>query len=101
MIEPAATIVLGPVRRAVAPPGEAALRRRHELSADVDPVVCLLKLGQRLNLDRRVADDRQQRLVIPDVALEGRDIEIANDDRRFAKALRPPGHAEAGDRHDR
>src|SRR5579884_3868401 len=69
MVEPAAAVVLGPVRRAIAPPGEAALRRRHELAADVDPVVRLLQPGQRLDLDRRVADDVQQRLVAPDVAL--------------------------------
>src|SRR3954447_9363590 len=45
MVEPAPAVVLRPVRRAVAPPGEAALGRGNEAAADVDPVVCLAEAG--------------------------------------------------------
>src|SRR5438270_2921694 len=93
MIEPAPTVVLRPVRRAIAPPGEAAFGRGHEPSADVDPVVRLLKPGQSLNLDRGVADDSEQRLVTPDVAFERGDVEVADDDGRLVVAFRPAGHA--------
>src|SRR5689334_17203366 len=78
-VEPAAAVVLGPVGRSIAPPGEAALRRGKEASPDVGPVVRLLKPGQRLHLDGRMADDGEQRLVAPDVALERGDVEIADD----------------------
>src|SRR4029079_3517155 len=87
MVEPAPAVVLRPVRRAIAPPGEAALRRGHEAAADVDPVVRLLEPGKCLDLDGRMADDVQQRLVAPDVALERRDVEVAEDDRRLVEAL--------------
>ena len=52
MIEPAPAIVDREVRRAIAPPGKAALGRGHEPPADVDPVVSPLQTGQRLDLDR-------------------------------------------------
>src|SRR5687768_14416053 len=71
MIEAPTAVVPGPVERAVAPPGEAALRCRHELAADVDPLVRLLQPVERLDLDRRMADDVDQRPVAPDVAFEG------------------------------
>ena len=43
VVEAASAIVLGPVGRAIAPPGEAAFGRRHEPAADINPVVRLLK----------------------------------------------------------
>ena len=55
MVEPPAAVVLGPVQRAIAPPGEAALGRGDESAADIDPAVRLLQPRQRLDLDRRVA----------------------------------------------
>ena len=55
MVEPPPTVVLRPVGRAVAPPGEAALRRWHELAADIDPVVSVPQARQRVDLDRPVA----------------------------------------------
>ena len=88
MVEPAAAVVPGPVGRAIAPPGEAALGRGDELAADIDPAVRLLQPAQRLDLDRRVADDVEQRLVAPDVAFERRDVEVADDDGRLAQAFR-------------
>ena len=72
----------GPVGRAVAPPGVEPLRRRMEMAAEIDPVVARLEPGQRLDLDRRVADDVEQLLVAPDVAFERRDVEVADHDRR-------------------
>src|SRR5437762_4798213 len=93
MVEPAPAVVFRPVRRPIAPPGEAAFRRRDEGPADVQPVVRLLQPGQGLDLDRGVADDIQQRLVAPDVALQRRDIEVADDDCRLIEALRPAGHS--------
>src|SRR4051812_44122208 len=93
MVEPAPAVVLRPVRRAVAPPGEAALGSGHEAATDVNPVVRLLQPCQRLDLDRRVADDAQQRLVTPDVAFERGDVEVADDDGRFLEALGPARHA--------
>lgn len=87
MIEPAAAIVPGPVRRAVTPPGEAALRRGNEAAADIVPAMGLLQLRQRIHLDWRVTDDREKRLVVPYVAFERGDIEVADDDRRLAQCF--------------
>ena len=93
MVEPAAAVVLGPVGRAIAPPGEAALGGGHEAAADIDPAMRLLQRRQRFDFDRGVTDDTQQRLVAPDVAFQRRDIEVADDDGWLAKAVRPAGHA--------
>ena len=54
------------------------------MAADVDPVVRLLQPAQRRDLDRRVADDVEQRLVAPHVAFERRDVEVADDESRLA-----------------
>src|SRR5204863_3718637 len=93
MIEPAAAVVLRPVRRTIAPPGEAAFWRGDEMAADVDPLMRLLQPAQRVDLDGRVADNLEQRLVAPDVAFQRRNIEVANDDRRLVEPLRPARHA--------
>ena len=61
MVEPAAAVVLGPVGRAVAPPGETTFRCGHEPAADVDPAMRLLQIAQRFDFDGGVADDAQQR----------------------------------------
>src|SRR4051794_40572787 len=92
MVEPPAAVVLGPVRRAIAPPGVEALGRGVEVAAEGDPVVARLELAQRLDLDRRVADDGEQLLVAPDVAFERSDVEIADHDRRASAGFRPAGH---------
>src|SRR5258705_4780060 len=93
MVEPAPAIVPGPVGRAIAPPSEAALGRWDEAAADVDPVVRLLQPGQRIDLNLRVADDVDQFLVVPYVAFQWRDVEVADDDRRFGQRFRPARHA--------
>src|SRR4051812_40718851 len=93
MVEAPAAVILRPVGRAIAPPGKAPRRRGHEFAADVDPVVRLLQARQRLDLDGRVADDGEQRLMAPDIAFERRDIEIADDNRRLLEALRPARHS--------
>src|SRR6185503_20577762 len=92
MIEPAAAVVPGQVWRGVAPPSEAALRCRDEASPDIDPVMRLLEAGERLDLHRRMADHRQQRLVAPDVAFERGDVEVADDDGWLVESLRPARH---------
>src|ERR1044071_3654240 len=93
MVEPPAAVVLGPVGRTIAPPGVATLRRGDEASSDVDPIVRLPELRQRLDLDRSVADDLQQSLMAPDIAFERSDVEVAHDDRGFFQVFRPPCHA--------
>src|SRR5215471_17098750 len=92
MVEAPAPVVLRPIGRAIAPPGETALRRGHKSPSDVDPIVGALKPAQRLHLDRRMADHGQKRLVTPNVALERRYVEIADDDCRLFQVFRPPCH---------
>ena len=81
VVEPAALVGLGPVGRAVAPPRVELLVGRHKAAQGVDPRPRRLGAVQFLDLDRRVADDANQRLVAPDVVFERRDVEIADDDR--------------------
>src|SRR5262245_55698261 len=52
-----------------------------------------LQFRQRLDFHRGMADDREQSLVAPDVALQWRDVEVANHDGRLGKTLRPARHA--------
>src|SRR5690348_8867281 len=92
MVEPPSAIVLRPVGRTIAPPGEAALGRGDESAPDVDPIVRLAQPRKGFDLDRRVADDGQKRLMAPDVAFERSDIEIADDDRRLPQPFRPARH---------
>lgn len=54
--------------------------------------MCALQFRQRFNFDRSMADDVEQSLMTPDIASERSDIEIADNDRWFAKAFRPAGH---------
>src|SRR4051812_4246037 len=92
MVQPPPTVVLGEVRRAVAPPGVQPLGRWMEMTAEIDPVMALLEAGQGLDLHRSMADDIQQLLVAPDIAFEWRDVEIADHDRRAGARLGPAGH---------
>src|ERR1700759_361355 len=92
VVETPPTIVLRPVWRTVAPPGEAAFGRGYEPASDIDPVVRLPKPVERFDLDRRMAHHIEQRLVTPDVAFERSDVEIADDDRRLAQSFGPAGH---------
>src|SRR4029453_7708340 len=93
MIEAAAAIAGCPILGAVAPPGEVALRSRDELAAKVDPLMRCLEARQCLDFDRRMADDVKQRLVVPDVAFQGRDVEVADDQSRLSQLFRPAGHS--------
>ena len=63
------------------------------LAAEIDPAMRVLKLAQRLDLDRRVADDLEQLLVAPHVAFQRGDVEIADDQRGRIELVRPPRHA--------
>ena len=93
MVEPPPAIVGGPVLRPIAPPGEQALGRGDEAAAEIDPVVRRLQPPKRLDLDRRMADDVEQRLVAPHVAFQRRDVEVADDQSRLSQLFRPAGHA--------
>jgi len=92
MIKASTAIVPRPIRRAVAPPGEAPLRRGNESAPDVDPIMRLLQFRQRLDLDRRVANHREQGFVAPDVAFERGHVEVADDQGRLPQFLRPARH---------
>ena len=92
MIETATAVAGGPVLSTVAPPGIASFRRRDELATEVDPVVRSLEPAQGLNLDRRMADDVKERLVAPDVAFQGCDVEVADDQCRLSQLFRPARH---------
>ena len=62
------------------------------MTAEIDPVMRRLQPRQRRNLDRGVADDPEQLLVVPHVGFERGDVEIADDQRRFVKRLGPARH---------
>ena len=49
----------------------------------VDEAAGCLEAAELLDLDRRMADDFQQLLVRPDIGLERRDVEIADQDHRL------------------
>ena len=49
----------------------------------------IAEAAERLDFDRRVADDLEQRLVIVDVAFERGDVEIADDQRGPVELVRP------------
>ncbi len=93
MVEPAAAIARRPVLGAIAPPGEIAVRRGDERAAKIDPVMRRLQPAERLDLDRRMADDVEQCLVAPHVAFQRRDVEIADDQSRLSQLFRPARHA--------
>ena len=52
----------------------------------------LLKASECLDLNGRMADDGQKRLVTPNVAFQRCDIEIADDHGRLAQLFRPADH---------
>ena len=93
MIEAAAAIAGRPILGAVAPPGEISFRRRDELASQVNPFMSPLKPGQSVDFDRRMTDDVKQRLVVPDVAFQRRDVEIADDQSRLSQLFRPSRHS--------
>src|SRR3984893_3856019 len=86
MIEAAALVRGLPIGRAVAPPGVELGRLGHAHAHGVDPATGLLHADELLALDRRMRDDARQLLVAPDIVLERRHIEIADQDRAL---LRP------------
>src|SRR5690606_36848877 len=95
MVEPPPLVGRVPVGRAVGPPTvEKTLR--NVLAGDVHPAACLLRLSEQLGLHRRMADDLQEALVVPDVVLPRGDVEITYKDRP-ARPLRPRPVAHGGD----
>src|SRR6218665_4157843 len=78
VIEPPPLILVTP-ERTVAPPGIVAFGCGNELAAKVRPAMGIAKEPPRFHFPRGVADDLQERLVIVDIAIERRDIEIADD----------------------
>ena len=81
MIEPAAAVGGRPVRGAIAPPRVELLRLRRELAHAVDPAAGVLRGGEFFAFDRGMRDHAQHLLVAPDIVLERRDVEIADQDR--------------------
>src|SRR6516164_725760 len=69
VIETAAAIRGGPVASPVAPPSVKAFLRRHEVPHGIDKATGLPQAAKALNLDRGMADHRQQLLVRPDVGI--------------------------------
>jgi hypothetical protein len=59
-------------------------------AGDVDPAAGRLRRAERRDLDRRVRDDLQERLVVPDVVLARGDVEIADEDRPLGARVREP-----------
>mmetsp|Transcript_124 Transcript_124/g.387 ORF Transcript_124/g.387 Transcript_124/m.387 type:complete len:248 (+) Transcript_124:399-1142(+) len=80
MIQPTPLVRCTPILGPVGPPGIEQpignIRTRH-----VHPATGLLRSGQMLHLDRRVAHDLQQLLVAPDVILAGGNVQVAHQDR--------------------
>ena len=84
-----------PVRGAVGPPGiERTVGRVGP--GHVDPAAGSLGGGEGRDLDGRVRDHLQEPLVVPDVVLARRDVEVADEDRALGRDRREPG-AELGE----
>src|SRR5688572_14950938 len=92
MVEAASPVARCPILRTIAPPGEITVGRGNETAAEIDPAMRLPEPIESLDLDRRMADDVEQRLVAPYVAFQRRDVEISNDQSRLSQLLRPSGH---------
>ena len=77
MVQPAALVGGVPVRAAIGPP---AVKRPHGnvLPGHIDPAARGLRGPKMLHLHRRMADDLQQRLVVPDIILARGDVQIAH-----------------------
>ena len=87
VVEAPSLVGLRPIRRAIAPPSVELLIVGHEFAQRVDPGSRGLGPLQFVDLDRRVADNAEKRLVAPDVVLERRDVEIADQDRPLRRRL--------------
>ncbi len=70
-----------PVLRAITPPGVELLLVRHAVAHQSRPSRRPCASPRVLGLDRRVADDVEQLLVRPDVVLQRRDVEVADQHR--------------------
>jgi len=86
VVEPAALVRRLPIGRAVAPPSIELrwLRRVH--AHGVDPAARVLNGDELLAFERCVRDDAQHLLMTPDIVLERRDIEIADQNHAVAVA---------------
>ena len=78
MIEPSSLVGGGPIGRSVAPPGVELLLDGNTPPHRIDPGSRLLDPPELFDFDRRMADDRQECLVIPNVGLQRRNIQIAD-----------------------
>src|SRR5690606_41761410 len=72
--------------------GVHAIRRVTEHAAESDAAERIRGPAERLALQRRVADDLEERLVVVDVAFERGAVEVADDQRRPVERLGPAGH---------
>src|SRR6516162_2353642 len=78
VIQPAASIRSRPVARPVTPPSVEALVPRQEMPDRVDKSARLLQEPEAFDLDRGVADDRQELFVRPDISLQWGNVQIAH-----------------------
>ena len=93
MVEPAALVAARPFAVAVAPPGIELFVFGDDGADRIDPSMGSAPGFERLDFDRRVADDLQQLLVRPDIVFMRRDVEIADHDvpTLFGQLRRPVG----------
>ena len=78
MIEPSSLVGSGPIGRPVAPPSVQLFLDRNAPPHRIDPGSRLLHLPD-LSTSPAMAHDPEQRLLVPNVCLQRRDIEIADE----------------------
>ena len=94
VVEPAAAVGSLPIARAIAPPGIDFLVMRHERPRHIVPVEGIQRRREQFGFDRRMAHHIEQLLVAPDIVLERRHVEIA--DQHHGIAFLAPLFGEAG-----
>src|ERR1700738_1663179 len=99
MVEPPPPVRGRPVGGAGAPPGVDALRFGDEVTDRICPLAACSNILERLRFDRRVAYHIEELLVAPDIALIGRDVEVAGvHDWPFASGLLAAPAAHIGEK---
>ena len=89
VVEPAAAVGIAPVvHRPITPPRVELFRLRREHAHGVDPAAGIARGVELFAFDRRMRDHLQHLLVAPDVVLERRDVEVA-DQNRALRSFRP------------
>src|SRR5690606_8733672 len=94
MIQAPSVVSLERLREAIAPPREKLLFRRNEVATNVDQSPGFQQRRDALRLHGRMADGAQLSLVVPDIILQGGDIEVAEQQHPSAPGMdsRPVRH---------